>query len=178
MYLSKLIALSIISCMVGLMSYSCRPKQTNPEELITTLKLNFTKGSIVKTFQFKDIDGLSGGNSGTIDTIYLDSNSSYQLNLEVLNESDYPVEDITNEIRDEAVDHQFFFNPSMGLTITQTYADIDANGHPIGLTNNISTGSISSGTLRVNLKHQPGIKDGNQNTGESDIDLTFYTVIR
>ncbi len=174
----KIFSVLILAVIIVSISNSCKPKDTNPEELITTLKLNFTKGGITKSFQFSDIDGISGGNAGLVDTIYLDTNSTYNLSLEVLNESLSPAEDLSAEIRDEAVDHQFFFNPSIGLNLTQSYDDVDAAGHPIGLTNIISTGGSSTGTLRVNLKHQPGIKDGNQNTGESDIDVSFYTVIR
>jgi len=174
----KIFGVLIMAVIVVSINNSCKPKDTNPEELITTLKLNFTKGGITKSFQFIDIDGISGGNAGVFDTIYLDTNSTYNLSLEVLNESVSPAEDITAEIREEAIDHQFFFNPSSGLNLTSSYNDLDIAGQPIGLTNIISTGANSVGTLRVNLKHQPGIKNNNQNTGESDIDVSFYIVIK
>lgn len=174
---NSLFILPIIIVILGL-GYACKPEEQNTEELITTLKLNFTNAGNTTTFQFKDIDGIGGGADGIMDTILLDSSKTYTLNVEVFNESASPVEDLTAEIRNEAVDHQFFYNVSSGLNLTHSYTDLDANSMPIGLANNISTGAKSSGTLRVNLKHQPGIKDGNQNTGESDIDITFYTTIK
>jgi len=51
-------------------------------------------------------------------------------------------------------------------------------GNYIGLSNIVMTRGRSSGTLNVNLKHQPGIKDGHQATGESDIDITFQAFLK
>ena len=158
---------------------SCKPKTSdNPQELITTVKLTFSEGSSNKIFQFKDLDGIGGGLDGIADTIRLDTAKNYHLTIEVLDESTSPSTITSDEIRDEGIDHQFFFNVSHGLNISQTYDDVDAKGMPIGLSNYIKTGSTSSGTFRVNLKHQPGIKDGNQLTGESDIDITFQTILK
>jgi hypothetical protein len=168
--------LSIIFLMATL--HSCKPKDPdNPEELITTLKLTFSEGSSTKVFQFKDADGLGGGLDGIADTIVLDSSKNYHLVVEVLDESTSPTTVVSNEILNEGVDHQFFFNISAGLNLSQTYDDADTKGLPIGLSNNVVTGSSSSGTLRVNLKHQPGTKDGSQAIGSSDIDVSFYTII-
>ncbi len=159
--------------------YSCKPKPSdNPEELITTVKLTFSEGSTSKIFEFKDLDGLGSGLDGVADTIRLDTAKTYHLIIDVLDESTSPATVTSDEIRNEGVDHQFFFTVSSGLFLSQTYDDADAKGQPIGLSNNVVTGSSSSGTLRVNLKHQPGIKDGNQLTGESDIDVSFYTIIK
>ena len=158
-------------------AFSCKPDASNQEELITTLKLSFTNGGTTQLFQYKDIDGIGGGADGITDTIVLDSNKVYAVTVSVLNESETPSEDMTSEIRNESSDHQFFYNISSGLNLTHTYNDTDANGLPIGINNTITSGNISNGTLRVNLKHQPSIKDGNQNTGDSDIDVTFIVKI-
>jgi len=161
-------------------TYSCKkPKpDDNPQEVITTIKLTFTEGSQTKIFQFRDLDGLGGGLDGVADTINLDSSKTYNLMVEVLDESSSPATIVSDEIRKEGVDHQFFFNISAGLLMTQSYDDLDANGAPIGLMNIVSTSSKSNGILRINLKHQPGIKNGNQAAGESDIDVSFQTLIQ
>ncbi len=157
---------------------SCKPKDSdNPEELITTLKLTFSEGSNTKVFQFKDADGLGGGLDGIADTIVLDSSKNYHLVVEVLDESTSPATVVSDEILNEGVDHQFFFNISTELMMTNTYDDMDSKGLPIGLSNNIIVGKASTGTLRVNLKHQPGIKNDSQAIGSSDIDVSFYTII-
>jgi hypothetical protein len=175
---NKLSFLAPIIIVVLSLTFACKPDPKNEEELITTLKLSFTNGGSTQVFEFKDIDGIGGGADGITDTIVLDSNKVYVMTVSVLNESETPSEDITSEIRNESSDHQFFYNVSSGLNLTHTYNDTDANGLPIGLSNTISSGNISNGTLRVNLKHQPEIKDGNQNTGESDIDVTFVVYIK
>jgi hypothetical protein len=42
-----------------------------------------------------------------------------------------------------------------------------------------TTGAASSGTFRVVLKHQPGLKSATSgsSTGETDLDITFETNI-
>jgi hypothetical protein len=158
---------------------SCKPKENdNPEEVITTLKLTFSEGSNTKVFQFKDADGLGGGLDGVADTIVLDSSKNYRLVVEVLDESTSPLTVVSDEILNEGVDHQFFFNISTGLMMTHAYDDLDSKGLPIGLSNKINSSTASTGTLRVNLKHQPSTKNGSQAIGSSDIDVSFYTIIK
>jgi hypothetical protein len=90
-----------------------------------------------------------------------------------------PVEDITEEIRTEDLEHQFFFNSTVnGLSVT--YSDTDPNGNPVGLTNSITTTDAASGTLTVILRHQPdksasGVKEGDITNagGETDIEVQF-----
>jgi hypothetical protein len=172
-------------CFIGILIlvtfalYSCKPKSSdNPGELITTVKLTFSEGGNSKTFEFKDLDGLGSGLDGIADTIRLDTAKTYQLTVGVLDESTTPIIVTSDEIRSEGIDHQFFYTISNGLQLSQTYDDVDAKGQPIGLSNIVMTRGSSSGTLNVNLKHQPGIKDGHQATGESDIDITFQAFLK
>ncbi|MBK9461274.1 MAG: hypothetical protein IPN94_18040 [Sphingobacteriales bacterium] len=41
-----------------------------------------------------------------------------------------------------------------------------------------ATGAVSTGILTVTLKHQPGTKDNNIATGETDVQVNFSTVIQ
>ncbi len=158
---------------------ACKPKEVvlpNETELITTVKLSFTDSSNVGnilTFVFRDIDG-AGGNAPTqFDTIKLNSNKTYTMKLVLLDESKTPTDSTSNEVLEEGIDHQFFFNISSGLNITTSYQDLDANSKPIGIQSKWETGAIANGTATVVLKHQPGIKDGNQATGETDVEVVF-----
>jgi hypothetical protein len=72
----------------------------------------------------------------------------------LLNESETPSEDVTEEIEEEDEDHQFFFQVSAALKLTHSYDDQDGNGNPVGLTNKITTGASSSGTLTLTLRHE------------------------
>ena len=151
-----------------------------PEEggLITTVNLHFLNAadSSMATFTFRDPDGPGGNAPIQFDDILLSSNSSYFLAIELLDESKNPAEDITEEIEAEKEEHQFFFTSSTP-SVAVAYLDADGNGNPVGLLNQVTTlGSAANQTLRVVLKHQPGVKapaPGDPNAGDTDIDLTF-----
>ncbi len=156
------------------------------EELITTLIMTFTPqaGGSPVIFTFRDLDG-DGGNPPEITTAPLSEGTVYTATIQVLNEAEAPTEDITQEILDEANEHQFFFQISSGLNLTFSYTDADANGKPIGLQTTCTTGAASSGTLKVTLRHNPnknaaGVADGNiaNAGGDTDIEVTFDVTVQ
>jgi hypothetical protein len=176
----------IASIFIGLSAFfhSCKepkePEVENEEELITTVTLRFTNNADttdVREFVFKDVDGPGGSNPSQFDTVRLDALGDYTMNVFFLNESVTPAEDITTEIQEEAVDHQLFFIVDPSSLMTITYGDFDINGGDIGLENYVIAGSTGTGTLQVVLKHQPGIKDGNIATGETDVELLFQAEV-
>ena len=158
------------------------PPVINESEVITTLQLVFTDSATntqAGIFQFRDTDG--GGPNAPVewDTIVLNNNRTYYTEVILLNELASPVDTISNEVLAEANDHQFFYTIA-GANITHYYNDQDTNTPPlpIGLQNKFRTGNTSNGTVQVILKHQPGIKNGNIATGDTDIDVTFTTNIQ
>lgn len=163
-----------------LMLTSCDPEQDNQneQEIITTLRVTATPqpSGTPLVYELSDPDG-DGGNSPVTDTIYLAAGVTYNVALEILNESVTPTDTITHEIEEEGVDHQFFFIAT-GVNVTTAYNDVDLNGNPIGLESVWTTGAASTGTLEIRLKHQPGIKDGNITTGETDIQAVFPAIIQ
>ena len=162
------------------------PDPVNEEEVITTLTMTWTpqgSGSPV-VFQFRDPDG-EGGNAPTITSGALAANTTYSVSLELLNETETPAEDITEEILDEGTEHQFFFGLTEGITLTFSYADTDANGAPIGLETTMTTGDAATGKLQVTLRHEPdkgatGVAQGDITNagGETDIQVEFDLVIQ
>jgi hypothetical protein len=171
--------LTITSCTVD------EPVSPNEEEIITTLRYVLTptgSGDIV-TFEFQDLDG-DGGNAPIITNGTLAANTTYTGSIELLNEAESPVEDITVEIRAEAEDHQFFYETTAsGLTIG--YNDSDANNQPIGLETAVNTGAATTGTLTITLRHEPLKSADNVSTGditnaggETDIEVTFDVTIQ
>ena len=68
----------------------------NEEELITTVNYTLTPadGSAAITLSFVDLDG-DGGDAPTITGGTLIANTTYTGTLELLNEAEMPVEDIT-----------------------------------------------------------------------------------
>ena len=167
---------------------SCKdddPPIPNEEELITTVIYTLTPagGGAAIEFTFRDLDG-DGGNDPVIKTFPLDSGVVYTGALTLLNESETPAEDITEEIMEEDADHQFFFSVHQAQ-VTVSYEDSDDNGNPVGLQTELTTGAISQGHLTITLRHEPdkfaaGVSNGDITNagGETDIEITFPIVIQ
>ena len=160
---------------------SCEPKDpdiTNGEELITTLiyEVTDTNSGEISEFVFRDLDG-DDGNDPVITVPVLKSNSSYSGSIMLLNESVDPTESVDEEVAEEDLDHQLFFDSEV---LTVAYADTDSEGNPIGLESTFSTGDAGTGTLKITLRHKPskdaeGVKDNDITNagGETDIEVTF-----
>ena len=154
------------------------PQVDNAEEVITTLHYILKENNVVvDTFSFIDKDGV-GGNNPTQETIVLKTGKTYTAEILLLDETKNPSDTISNEVKEEGTDHQFFFTPSSDK-FTVSVNDKDANGVPLGLENTIVVGSQTSNTctLKIVLKHQPNVKpktgNGDASLGDSDIEVTF-----
>lgn len=175
--------LVLISCGIIFFS-SCdkdNPDPVNEEELITTVNVICTPeiGGTDIVMTFFDLDG-SGGNEPLISGGVFDTNTIYDVRIELLNEAETPAENITQEVREEGDDHQFFFATEVGLNLSFAYNDMDDNGNPIGIDTKFQTGTASSGLLQVTLIHEPdktatGVREGDISNakGETDIEVQF-----
>ena len=162
---------------------SCKKDKTvipNEEEVITTLNYTLTPvgGGTAVTMTFRDVDG-DGGNDPVITGGVLAANTTYTGAMELLNETESPAEDITEEIEEEDADHQFFYSTTVnGLSVS--YTDQDDDGNPVGLKTEVSTTGTGTGEMTVILRHEPnksgaGVSSGNiaNAGGETDIEVTF-----
>jgi hypothetical protein len=171
-----------------LVSISCQkedPEIPNEEELITTMIYTLTPegGGNSVIFSFTDLDG-DGGEEPTIVAQPLAANTTYNAVIELLNEQETPAESISEEVDEEAEEHQFFYTSTLS-SLTISYDDMDADGNPIGLKTKVNTSGPGSGSLKITLKHEPsksasGVSDGNiENAGgETDIEVTFDALIQ
>ena len=170
-----LLAIAMLGC-----SDDDTPDVINEEEVITTVILTLTPESgdqVVLTTQ--DLDGDGPDEPVTIITGSFNENTQYQGAVRFLNETETPAEEITNEVIEEADEHQVFYTVSNGLNITTTYQDEDSNGNPLGVSITLETGAASAGNLTVTLRHEP-VKpnDGLDSAGgETDITTTFDVTI-
>jgi hypothetical protein len=108
-------------------------------------------------------------------------NSPYICEVTVLNESVSPADNITNEIKAEANDHQFYFVLSSSNLLSVSNYDTDTQGLPLGFSSFWVTGlNPGSGTVKVVLKHKPGTKAANDliNREETDIELDYKLIIQ
>ncbi|MDA7501911.1 hypothetical protein N8482_01420 [Chitinophagales bacterium] len=154
-------------------------------ELITSLIYTLTPadGGSPVVLSFVDLDG-DGGNDPVITGATLVANQSYTGSIELLNESETPVESITEEIEEEQEEHQFFFQSTIA-DLAITYSDQDANGNPVGLSSTVTTGEAASGSITITLRHEPskdasGVSDGDLANagGETDIEVTIPVAIQ
>jgi hypothetical protein len=155
------------------------PEPINEPEVITSLTLTFTdsaNASNVITASFIDNDGDGGNQPSTFDTIKLKPNITYFTSLSIFNS--IVNEEITAEIVEEANDHLFIYKPTgIDLAIIVTDSDSNTPALPIGLKSKWRAGNVGNGAVQIILKHQPGIKDGTEAPGDTDVDLNFQTKI-
>lgn len=156
------------------------PAPDNEEEVITTMRLTFVDSSNtsnIKSATFRDPDGDGGLAYDIFDTIKLDADKTWITTILLLNETESPADTISNEVLDEGVDHLFCFTPA-GTSATIVKTDLDSNGFPIGLQTKWYTTSAGNGTMQVELKHQPGVKDGTCAAGDTDISVNFQVKVQ
>jgi len=168
------------------------PPIENEEEIITDVILTFqsTNGGTPILATAQDPDGQGPQSIDVGPAITLQSDTEYSMTITLTNA--IAEEDITEEVKEEADEHMFFFgwtedlfsdpagdgnidNRSDGLN----YNDEDGNGHPLGLSTTWTTGAASEGIFRVVLKHQPISKSATSTVldGETDVDLTWEVVV-
>ena len=160
------------------------PEPINEEEVITTMTVTLVAhdGSGVVTMQTQDLDG-EGPNAPVVTVSGpLSSVTSYSGSIEWLNEMEDPAEDVTEEILEEADEHQVFFTASTGLPLEFAYVDTDSNGNPLGtqfIVAPTSEGATGSGTITITLVHEPTKPNDGLDTagGEIDIQTTFSVTV-
>lgn len=184
----------------GLIAFSsCDSEDPVPEndgEVITDVTLVFTEldasGNAIGTpleFKASDSEGIEVGESPTVETVSLSAGKTYQLDIEVLNSIEN--EDITEEIIEEADEHQFYFLGSafIGSSAPLSYAYNDPSGELIGVRGTVTVIAnpvFNNGQMRLVLRHDldknyPGADNPNfegfaNAGGESDLDIEFPVV--
>ncbi len=157
-----------------------KPEEDNETEVITTIEITFkdsANAANTKTFIWEDLDGEGGNVPNRIDSIIIDKSKTYITEVKVLDKTKNPVEDITEEVKEEANDHQMYYNLSPATGVALSITDKDGNNLPLGLNTKmvVAATAIGKKTLNVILKHKPGAKAANDaaSVGETDVDITF-----
>ena len=189
LFLLAVLSMGFASCM------SEDPEKENEGEVITDVTLNFqevdaSNNPIGAIFSFKasDSQGIAVGSTPTVQTINLTKGKKYLMTIEVLNAIEN--EDITQEIVEEAAEHQFYFLGSAFSSNILSIAYADAGGIALGLRNFLTVSSspgTNNTTMRVVLRHDlnksftgannPNFENFVQAGGETDLDITFPIVI-
>lgn len=162
----------------GLVLLSCSedndsPEMVNEEEVITSVVVTLNNGGNTVTLSSVDLDG-DGPNPPVVSVENLKANTTYTGAVSFLNEAESPVEDITEEVLEEADEHQVFYEFSGAITAA-TATDSDANGNPIGVAFTLTTGDTGAAVVGFTLRHEPkkpnsGLLDAG---GETDVAVSF-----
>ncbi|RRB04550.1 hypothetical protein [Larkinella rosea] len=163
----------------------CNDKADEPEpadenELITTVNLKFTESgtTTTQTFSYRDTDGDGGQAPTKFDKITLKANKTYDLAVELLDESKTPVDDVSKEVAEKGIEHLFVYTLTPNTLATYTYGDKDAKNLPIGLKGTLKTNAAGTGKLKVQLRHQPNAKDGTPTPGSDDVNVDFDLTVQ
>ena len=169
------------------------PVKEDIPELITKATLTFTPvtGSLV-VVTATDPDGQGIQNIKVDGPINLVKSMRYTLTIQLLNELAKPTDpeyNITDEVKKEGAEHQFYFSWTSEIFSDPTgngnidnradkvnYKDVDTNNLPVGLiTEWTAASSVSGSYFRIVLKHQPELKSATStfNDGETDLDISF-----
>lgn len=155
-----------------------KPSATNQPELITTLKIEFknVETGEISEFFYRDLDSFGSNLPNRWDSIRLKTNSTYYFSVKFLNESDpNEIINVTPEIKSEDYNHLVCYETSANSIIIRS----DNDGvYPLGLESKWITGQYSKDIFTVRLMHQPGIKNGNCEIGETDVQVTFPLIIQ
>ncbi len=159
---------------------------TNQGEVITTMKVTLTDSANTSSSVsaiFNDPDGDGGNGPVQFDTIKVSMGKTYLVGIELFDKTKNPEDTISNEVANEANDHHFFFHFSgiPASSIILTYLDQDNNTVPLplGLTTKWRMpNTTGTGSAQIILKHQPGVKDGTETPGDTDVDVTFQVAIQ
>lgn len=161
------------------------PEPVNEEEVITTMTVTLTPKEGFEadtlTLQTKDLDG-DGPNAPVISVSGDLKNGVFYTGIVVfLNETETPAENITEEIEEEADEHQFFITPGGGIAqnIGIEYLNTDSNGNILGTQFELNTLEPGNGTLTFTLRHEPkkpntGLNDAG---GETDFEASFSVTV-
>lgn len=133
--------------------------------------------------RWDDPDGLGGNNPSLPDTMRLKSNKSYMGLVKFGFEQNGVFQYINQTIENESENHLLCYEinsmtmpPDIGLSIKRT--DKDKNGLELGLTTKWETYRMDKGGIQIRLKHQPNMKNGQCEPGETDVEVNFPYLIK
>lgn len=172
--------------LVILLMSSCKKvdeaQNNSDHNAITTITLTFKQAGVQKSIAiFDDPDGIGGNNPIRFDTIKLQANQTYQVEINLQNKTGGSTKEMTAEIRTAGNEHEFFYT-SNNVNISITKTDVDVNGFPLGITSTWQTSAATTtntSTVRVQLKHKPFNKGPNDDVskGHDDININFPIII-
>jgi len=161
---------------VFIISLSCTkeaPELVDEQELITTVRLSIKgpNNSLQEAEWKMDAPNTS--------TIQLASQTQYEVTISIWDESDpLDIENITNEVKSEADEHQFFYEfAGVEIDFNSATSDVvDSQNNPLYVVSEWNTGALGEGSVQVYLIHDPTTKTSTNRAGfggATDVQVTF-----
>ncbi len=153
------------------------PEEINEEEVINRVTLTVTTAN-------GSSNDYTWNEGDAIPSITLAANTTSNVSVHFYDASDASdIEDITEEVIEEADEHLVFYQvSSASLSISAASNDVvDANGISINLKTEWAAAGVSSGVVRVYLIHEPTSKTGISRGdlgGSTDLELDFPVTIQ
>lgn len=156
-------------------------------ELITTVKLVVTNSDgFNQTFSYKVEHGFETPTPGQItkDALVLAPNTTYDVEINLLDEHEEPGENVTAEVISESEHHLFLYesDPASGAgSIAFSGGSLDTDGKPFNQKIKFTTGDAGTGKLTAILKHVPTDKTATTSAaagGETDMEAVFDVQIK
>jgi len=159
------------------------PEDDHEHEAITTVSLkvaNKADATDTATVRFVDADGDGGAWPVLPGVLRLRAGAVYAASLQFLDASNpSDIHDLNDEIGGaESDDHRVFWISRRG-SVVPAIVDKDRNGLLLGLVADLTVSGSGTDTLRVVLRHLPGIKTSASDLtdGETDADVEFPVLI-
>ena len=172
------------------------PKAINEHEEFSRVTIKVTKedDQSFETHEFEveghDHDNTNNtGNSGDPHDdhaeIELEANTSYLFEIRFYNDEDpNNPEDVTQEIIDEADEHQIFYELTDGANITISSGPgdtMDRDSNPLNLISRWTTTDAGVADVEVYLIHEPTSKTGTSRDdfgGATDVEIEFEAIVK
>lgn len=169
--------LAALALVLGCNDEVSHPHEHNENELFTTVKLelvNAADATDKTSAQLVDKDGEGGAAAVITGALKLKAGATYKGSLTLLDESNpASVVNMGEEVLEEGHDHLVVYTKTSDVKVSISLTDKDKNGKGIGLSTEFKAETKSSGKLTVELRHQPGQKDGTAAPGSTDVSATF-----
>ena len=213
----------IVLIFMGIQLVSCNKKEQTVSPTIVNEALTTVKVVLTNVYSPFDSDTATweqlldnNGNPLPVDTskahLILAANTTYEAKIIILDKTQNPVFNVSDEIKQRGNYHLFFYQPlptttafvipyntgdvlplpiptnlatttivtsnPLNLSVTITDHDTNPQQYPIGLASNFATGNASNGWLRLELRHQPNVKNGTYAPGSTDLDVGYKVKIQ
>jgi hypothetical protein len=130
-------------------------------------------GSSIFSQEFEAEDPDGDGIWNTIASLDIPANTVFNVHVHVYDGAD----EIDAEIEAEKDEHLFVYKVT-GANLTIGDRDLDNNGNPFGIDSKWTTAAASTGTVQIQLIHEPTDKNAADPGGEVDFDVTFPVKIQ